>query len=254
LEGIQNSMELATRARCLRVGILFLFLLTVGCADNSSSGTVINVAGNWTFTTKSSNLPSFGVQYSASGAVNQSGSAISGSLSLSGAPCATTSAFSGTLSANTIVATLDENGQQVILSGTISSNGASASGSYSAPAGGCTNADFGTWTATRNSLTGAFRGRIQSDNSLPVDITAELREQDGMVTGSAAATNSVCSDSVAISGTVSGNEVELLAQTADGNTVAVFAGRLEEGGNVIRLDVSGACPYVGTVVLNRLSP
>ncbi len=111
----------------------------------------VNIAGNWTFSTTSSDYP---VQTAVTGTVTQSGPIFSGSMNISGTPCALTGSLSGTMTGDAISAFLAENEvdntQTISLTGTVSSDGNSASGSYSAPAGGCTNGDAGTWSGTRS--------------------------------------------------------------------------------------------------------
>jgi hypothetical protein len=111
------------------------------------SPTPINIAGNWTILSASSKSVA---QRTFTGPVGQNGSSISGSLSISGSPCAQTGTLTGAVNASSITASLMENGQPVSLAGTVSSDGNSASGSYSAAVGGCTNGDVGTWSGTRS--------------------------------------------------------------------------------------------------------
>jgi hypothetical protein len=119
-----------------------------------SSPTPINIAGNWTILSTSTK---FVAQRTFAGPVGQNGSSISGSLSISGSPCAQTGTLTGTMNASSLAASLVENGQPVSLAGTVSTDGNSASGSYTAAVGGCTNGDAGTWSGTR-SATGSNPG------------------------------------------------------------------------------------------------
>ncbi|HEX4134032.1 MAG TPA: IPT/TIG domain-containing protein [Bryobacteraceae bacterium] len=119
----------------------------------TQSGVVISLdtqatglTGYWNFTAQSN---VYGFQSGASGQLTQSGNTISGQLSLSGTPCATSAVASGTVSGSALSMTLNENGQVVTFSGSVSSDGNSASGAYVAPSGGCTNGDSGTWVGTR---------------------------------------------------------------------------------------------------------
>jgi hypothetical protein len=146
------------------VTLLFLFTAAIcgfqqGCGITGGPSTFstptitpadpapINIAGNWTFSSTSSR---FVAQRTFTGPIVQNGSSISGTLSISGSPCAQTGTLIGAVNASSITASLMENGQPVSLIGTVSSDGNSASGSYSAVAGGCTNGDAGTWTGTRS--------------------------------------------------------------------------------------------------------
>jgi streptogramin lyase/single-stranded DNA-binding protein len=102
--------------------------------------------GNWQITSSSS---VYGIVSTATGWITQSGNNLSGTMTLSGTPCATSGALTGTLSGNSLSLDLNENGQHVILTGTLAANGNSASGTYAAPEGGCTAGDRGTWSGTR---------------------------------------------------------------------------------------------------------
>jgi uncharacterized protein (TIGR03437 family) len=114
------------------------------------SGTVTgpgNMAGNWQFSGQSS---LFGLSFSVTGQIAQSGNNVSGQLAVSGSPCATSAVLSGTVSSTSVMAmNLNENGQVVAFSGTLSSDGNSATGTYTAPSGGCTSGDKGTWSGQR---------------------------------------------------------------------------------------------------------
>ena len=128
-------------------------------AGSSPGGTLTgpgNMAGSWQVSAQSS---VFGLSFSITGQIAQTGSNISGQLAVSGTPCATSAALSGTLSNTGVMAmNLNENGQVVVFSGTLASDGNSASGTYTAPLGGCTNGDKGTWSGQRLPTTGGSIG------------------------------------------------------------------------------------------------
>jgi len=69
------------------------------------------------------------------------GDRISGTLSVSGSPCATTAVITGTVASGRIAADLQEGQQSVAFVGTVSNDGSSASGTYTSPVGGCTAVD-----------------------------------------------------------------------------------------------------------------
>jgi uncharacterized protein (TIGR03437 family) len=120
--------------------------VTISVAPVTSS-TPGNMAGSWQFTAQSS---IFGLSFSVTGQIAQTGNDVSGQLEISGTPCATSAAFNGTVSGTSaLTMNLNENGQVVVFSGTLASDGNSASGTYSAPSGGCTNGDKGTWSGQR---------------------------------------------------------------------------------------------------------
>ena len=106
-----------------------------------------SLTGYWTFAAQST---VFGFQSGASGQLTQNGNSVSGQLSLSGTPCASSAVVSGMVSGSSMSMTLNENGQLVTFSGTVSSDGSSANGTYVAPPGGCTNGDHGTWSGVKN--------------------------------------------------------------------------------------------------------
>jgi len=127
------------------------------------SGAVIgsgNMAGNWQFSARSN---MFGLAFSVTGQIAQTGNSVSGQLSITGTSCATTATFTGTLSSSGVLTmNLNENGQVVVFSGTLASDGNSASGTYSAPSGGCTNGDKGTWSGQRVSTSSGIVGGVIS--------------------------------------------------------------------------------------------
>jgi hypothetical protein len=188
------------------LGVLLVVLSACGGGGNSSTAPV-NMAGNWQFT---GNSITFGYVFNATGQVNQTGSSISGTLSLSGSPCAQTADFSGTINGSSLSVTANESGQNVSFTGTVSADGNSLSGKYAAPPGGCTNGDAGTWSGSRVSvLNGLFRGTLAAQNGLPANVIAEFKDDGGYVTGTATLTNSLCFQSLNLTGTVSGENVEL---------------------------------------------
>jgi hypothetical protein len=152
----------------------------------------------------------FDIVTTATGQVNQNGSSLSGTLSLSGTPCADSASFAGSINGNKLMGSLDENGQNVTMTGTVAADGNSGSGTYTTPAGGCTNGDRGTIVGERLSmLNGMFTGSFGPANSLPANIVAQLRDDGGKVIGSAVMTNSHCLHTLNIAGNVSGHKVSL---------------------------------------------
>lgn len=121
--------------------VLLLFFLA-GCNALAQ----INIAGEWRITATSS---IFGITATATGRIEQTGSSISGQLSISGTPCASSAPFTGTISGTSLTVNVDENGQVVTFTGAVTMDGNLASGNYTAPSGGCTNGDRGTWFGRR---------------------------------------------------------------------------------------------------------
>ncbi len=224
--------------------VVFLCLGALGsCGGGNSSGSTINVAGNWQFT---ANSTVFGFTSTASGQINQNGSALSGTLALSGTPCAESANLTGSLSGNKITATLDENGQNTMYTGTVAADGNSGSGTYQSPAGGCTDSDAGTFTGQRVSmLNGMFIGSFGPENSIPANIVTQLHDDGGNVTGIATITNSLCFHSMSVSGKVSGFNVEL--QGADNlaeSQAITFRGTFRQQNKLLALSYSvagGSC-------------
>jgi hypothetical protein len=224
---------------CVMLALAGLILLA-SCGGGNCSGSPINVAGNWQFT---ANSTVFGFSYSAAGQVNQNGSSLSGTLTLSGTPCAQSASFTGSLSGNKITASLDENGQNTMYTGTVAADGNSGSGTYQSPAGGCTNGDAGTFTGQRLSmLNGMFVGSFGRDNSIPANIVTQLHDEGGNVTGAATITNSLCFHSLNVIGKVSGFNVELQGTDDLGETQAItFHGTFDQSNKSLALkyNVSG---------------
>lgn len=221
------------------LGVLLVVLSACGGGGNSSTAPV-NMAGNWQFT---GNSTTFGYTFTATGQVNQTKSSISGTLSLSGSPCAQTAEFSGSLSGTSLSVTANESGQNVSFTGTVSADGNSLSGTYAAPSGGCTNGDTGTWSGSRVSmLNGLFRGTLAAQNGLPANVIAEFKDDEGHVIGTATLTNSLCFQSLNLTGTVSGVNVEL--QSSEETQSLMFRGTFDQQNKSLALNYSvlgGSC-------------
>jgi hypothetical protein len=230
------------RNRVHRLIALTAVSILSSCGGGSGSST-INVAGNWQFT---ANSTVFGFTSTAAGQINQNGSALSGTLSLSGTPCAESANFTGNLNGNKITATLDENGQNTMYTGTVAVDGNSGSGTYQSPAGGCTNGDAGTFTGQRVSmLNGMFIGLFGPENSIPANIVTQLHDDGGNVTGSATITNSLCFHSMTVTGKVSGFKVELHGADVQADSQAVtFHGTFNQQNKSLALNYTvagGSC-------------
>jgi len=188
-------------------GVLLVFLSACSGGGNSGNSTPVNIAGNWQFM---GNSTRFGYTFTANSQINQTGSSISGTLNLSGSPCAQTADFSGSLNGMSLNAAVNESGQNTLFTGTVSTDGNSLSGTYTAPSGGCTNGDAGTWSGSRiSTLNGLFRGTLAAQNGLPANVIVKFEDDGGHVIGTATLTNSLCFQSLNLMGTVSGTSVEL---------------------------------------------
>jgi hypothetical protein len=127
-------------------------LVGVGCICLSLScgGDVShqpNMSGNWTFIATPEVV--FPAEVSGTGKLNQSGNSITGALVLTGTPCATSGALTGTVNGTTLTLQIDENGQSVSFTGTVNKNFTLANGVYISPSGGCTSGNSGHWSATK---------------------------------------------------------------------------------------------------------
>jgi len=121
---------------------VLLSALLVNCGGSSSTTT--NVAGTWQLSLQSQ---TFNTAVTGTAIIQQSGSTLSGTAGLTGAPCATTAALKGSVSGSTVTFTLTEGSQAVSFQGNV--NGTTITGTYAAPTGGCTAGDTGTWSATK---------------------------------------------------------------------------------------------------------
>jgi hypothetical protein len=121
---------------------VLLSAILVGCGGSSSP--TINLSGTWQLSAQSQ---TFNTAVTGTAIIQQSGSTLSGTVGLTGSPCASTAALKGSLSGSTMIFTLTEGSQAVNFQGNVS--GTTISGTYAAPVGGCTNGDTGTWSATQ---------------------------------------------------------------------------------------------------------
>ena len=111
---------------CLLVVIGCFVLSACGGGSNSQNAQVLNLGGNW----QASTISNLGFNTFLSGSLNQTGDQISGIMSISGSPCATSGVLSGSVSGSRVNLSLTEGSQSVALSGTASPDGNSMSGSY----------------------------------------------------------------------------------------------------------------------------
>ena len=132
----------------MKSALLVLALFLVGCGGgNNAVVAPPNITGSWSLVATSTAFP--GIVTDGTGQLTQTGTAISGTLLLTGSPCSSSGPVTGTVIGTSLNASLSENGQDVVFLGTVAGNGSSASGTYTAAAGGCTNGDKGNWTGSR---------------------------------------------------------------------------------------------------------
>ena len=128
----------------LRVVIFAVITFSMSCGSNSKP----NLTGNWTFSAHSA---AFNLTYSGSAIIQENNDSLTGTMTLTGSPCATATNLQGSVTNNNI--TLQEWTPETFttiatLTGTISQS--SLSGNFYSPYAGCPNGDFGTWTATKH--------------------------------------------------------------------------------------------------------
>ena len=222
--------------KCRLIILSMTLGLAIGCNGGGPSSSQISIAGNWQFTFTSIH----GAEGAGAGAITQSGSSFSGTLTLTNA-CASSGPISGTISGIALSAVLTENGQAVNLTGTVASSGMSGSGTYTSAAGGCTNGDSGAWSGNDPSISGSFLGALRPADRLPVGVSLRLKEVGGMVSGSALFTSSACFSSVTLAGKAVGSTINLEGNAADGPIALI--GTLDASGKTLSLEsqVSGHC-------------
>lgn len=113
-----------------------------GCGGNGSSSQAPTMTGTWSFSGNSQS--SIGHQYSGTASIQQTGSSITGSMPLSGSPCATQASISGSVADTDLNMQFNEDSittgpERVIitvnLTGTLNSDYTSASGTYTSSGG-----------------------------------------------------------------------------------------------------------------------
>lgn len=216
-----------------------------GYSSNSSSNTPLNqtLAGTWNFTYVSSTSGSATVR----GTFSQTAGAFSASVALTGT-CASTGTLSGTVSGSAITGTLTEASPETIsVMGNLASSGNTASGTYqvTSATGVCAadSGDTGTWTGTRTAVPiGPYSAMVRTADRLPVNVILNLNGESGQLSGTANFTNSACLHSMRVTGTQSGNHLELRGDNGNDGSI-VFAGTVDpEARNLILTSVvSGAC-------------
>jgi hypothetical protein len=133
-----------------------------GCTNGDTTtwqagrtSSTMNLAGVWQFTSHSN---TFNTAETGSGSVQQNGTAVSGTLTLSGTPCSIDAFLSASVSGNVVTGQLQEGAQAVSITGTVygdasaftsPTGGLTITGTYTSPSGGCLNGDQGTWSATK---------------------------------------------------------------------------------------------------------
>jgi hypothetical protein len=127
-------------AQCLALVIALAFIL--GCGSSSPK----TVNGPWQFTLTSTASP--GLSFTGATTLTPSGTGISGTVSFSNNPCATSGLLAGGISGPNVFFQITEGNQVLSLTGTVNSAYTAMSGTYTASDGGCTNGDLGAWTAT----------------------------------------------------------------------------------------------------------
>lgn len=237
----------------MKSNILIAVVICLGCSISGCGGysspnnsSTPSLGGNWQFTFTSATSSSMSL--SATGTMTQTGNSFSGTLSVTGA-CATSGTLSGTLSSLSVTGTLTGTILTINVTGTTVSSYNSASGHYQVmmATGACmaVNGDSGNWTGTRTVGSGGggyFVGGMQAPDRLPMQLTLNLKEAAGQVSGTATFTNSACLHSMNVAGTLSGLNLELRGDGGTDGSV-VLSGTTDKGGKTLTLNstVSGTC-------------
>ena len=238
----------------MKSNILIAVVICLGCSiagcgsyssPNNSQATP-SLGGNWQFTYTSAKSSSMSL--AETGTLTQMGNSFSGTLNVTGA-CATSGTISGTLSSLSLTGTLTGTNLTISVTGTTVSNYNSASGSYQVmmATGACAevSGDSGTWTGTRTVGSGGggyFMGGMQAPDRFPMQLTLNLKEDAGQVSGTATFTNSACLHSMNVAGTLSGLNLELRGDGGTDGSV-VLSGTTDKEGKTLTLNstVSGTC-------------
>ena len=122
--------------------LLALAILATSCGGGNPS---TSLAGNWRFFVNSDGFVGSSV---ATGALAQSGTTVTGTLTFTSG-CIATAQLTGTVSQNSVNFKLSEPDQLASFTGTLTAKFLSASGSWTAPQGGCPEGTSGTWLATK---------------------------------------------------------------------------------------------------------
>jgi hypothetical protein len=214
-----------------------------GYSNSTNSQTAPTLAGNWQFTYTSSKSGSATV----SGTLTQTGNNFSGTVTIANS-CATSGTISGTISGTSLTGTLTEtNPETISITGSVASNYGTANGTYQvmSATGACAAAsgDSGTWTGTHTTVSGGpYGGMVRSADRIPVQLTLNLNEDAGQVSGTVTFTNSACLHSMNVAGTISGVNLELQGDSGTDGSI-VLSGTTDAEGKTLTLKstVSGTC-------------
>jgi hypothetical protein len=134
------------------VVVLALSLIMAACSSSSSKSDPAGdgpLTGNWQMSLQPSNTKL--KPNPQSGFLVQSSEAVTGSVSVTDAPCSGVAPVTGTVTGNTVSLTLSPSGIEVILDGNLDSGNTSMSGTYNILSTGCSGTETapqsGTWTA-----------------------------------------------------------------------------------------------------------
>jgi hypothetical protein len=213
------------------VVLLALSLVMAGCSSSSSKNDPAGnrpLTGNWQMSLQPSNSKL--KPNPQSGFLVQSSDAVTGSVSVTDAPCSGVAPVSGTVTGNTVSLTLSPSGIEVILDGNIDSGNTSMSGTYNILSTGCSGTETapqsGTWTANQVSpINGTIIGTFTSKHTaLPYSVTGMASQAANTGVSSVALTgnlsvNGYCFASATINGVVSGTDVVMNLIASDGSQI-----------------------------------
>ena len=214
----------------LVTGVIALSLIT-GCGGGTMPTSQPNppppnMSGAWNIGTESAaTSPIIGIVVG-SGTLTQKGNSVSGTLTLTGSPCASSGgSLTGTVTGTSLSLQLQEEDQFVSLTGTANPAFTMASGTYTTPSEGCLNGDFGTWHGVKGppppppQFSGIWMFFTSSAPTSPttasVNLIGRLNLTGNSVSGTLTLTGSPCASSGSLTGTVTGTSLSLQLQEGD---------------------------------------
>jgi uncharacterized protein (TIGR03437 family) len=246
-----NTLTITLSASDLAVAGSFPVVVTNPSPGGGTSSAVnftvvasqASVAGVWqgTWTSITGISGSFGAS------LTQAGSALTGTLLLTGSSCFAIGNATGTISGATLsLGLVFGNGGQVSFSGTIDTLGTVGQGQYSVISGPC-GGDYGTFSlmkvTSQISVTGTWQGTFLSVTGLTGSLAANITQNGIALAATISLTGSPCFTN----GTASGNiiaETISLGSAFSGGQQASFDGTVDSSGSSITGQyavLTGAC-------------
>lgn len=236
-----------------------LFLLAVALATCPKLCAQVDLTGPWSGTWVSIS----GDRGSLDATLTQSGSTVTGSLTIGNSALFTTATLSGSVSGSTLTLGLTAaQGVTGTTRGTIAGS-TNISGTYSLSQGGFV-VDTGTFNLDRVggappsqvSLTGSWSGNFRSSDGQAGTLSATLTQSGSDLTGSLTLTNSLLFSSASVRGTLAGSSVTLTL-SATGGYAGEIRGTLSGSDSVAgtyTITQGGSTADTGTFTLARVVP